>query len=95
MAKRYIVDLTNEERAQLIELTQKGRPGARKIKRANILLLANTGKTDLEIATTLQTSVPTVLRTRHKFVNGGLGFALNERRGLADFQKSMTRSKRS
>jgi transposase len=79
MAKRYIVDLTKAEKEQLVELTRKGRPGARKIKRANMLLLAAAGKTDAEIATTLQTSIPTVLRTRRKLVTGGFSFALNER----------------
>lgn len=79
MAKRYIVDLTKDEKEQLVELTRKGRPGARKIKRANMLLLAAAGKTDAEIATTLQTSLLTVLRTRRKLVTGGLDFALNER----------------
>jgi hypothetical protein len=59
-------------------LTQKGRSGARKIKRANILLLANTGKLDFENAELLHTSWLTVLRTRHRFVEGGLDFALNE-----------------
>ncbi len=71
MAKRYIIDLTENEKERLIELISKGRPGARKIKRANMLLLADAGKTDREIAMiALQTSVPTVLRTRQKFVNG-------------------------
>lgn len=79
MAKIYVVDLTQAETEQLTELTQKGRPGARKIKRANILLLADRGKTDSEIATTLRTSIPTVERIRRKFVVGGLEFALNER----------------
>lgn len=78
MAKKYIVDLDETEKAALITLTQKGRPGARKIKRANILLLADSGKSDLEIAELLHTSWLTVLRTRHKFVEGGLDFALNE-----------------
>lgn len=78
MAKIYIVDLNEVEKEQLIELTDKGRPGARKIKRANILLLADMGKTDAEIVATLHTSLPTVVRTRHKFVKGGLDFALNE-----------------
>ena len=32
MAKKFIVDLDKEEKAELIALTQKGRPGARKIK---------------------------------------------------------------
>ena len=78
MAKIYIVDLNKTEKERLVELTNKGKPGARKIRRANILLLANLGKTDTEIADTLHTSIPTVVRTRHKFVVGGLGFALNE-----------------
>jgi transposase len=78
MAKKYIVDLNETEEAELVELTQKGRSGARKIKRANILLLANSGKPDFEIAELLHTSWLTVLRTRQKLVEGGLDFALNE-----------------
>ncbi len=78
MAKKYIVDLNKDEKAELVSLTQKGRPGARKIKRANILLLANAGKHDFEVAELLHTSWLTVLRTRHRFVEGGLDFALNE-----------------
>lgn len=79
MAKRYIIDLSQVEQESLIELTKKGRPGARKVKRANILLLANQSKKDEEIASLLHTSRNTVVRTRRKFVNGGLAFALNER----------------
>ena len=79
MAKRYIIDLTEVEKETLVKLTKKGRPGARKVKRANILLLADQGKKDEEIATVLHTSRNTVIRTRCKFVNGGLAFALNER----------------
>jgi len=78
MAKKYIVDLKKDEKAELVAMTQKGRPGARKIKRANILLLANAGKSDLEIAELLHTSWLTVLRSRHRFVEGGLYYALNE-----------------
>jgi transposase len=79
MAKRYIIDLTEVEKEFLVELTRKGRPGARKVKRANILLLADQGKKDEEIVTLLHSSLSTVTRTRRKFVNGGLAFALNER----------------
>jgi transposase len=78
MAKIYIVDLNEVEKEQLVELTKKGQPGARKIKRANILLLADMAKTDAEIATILHTSIPTVVRTRHKFIEGDLDFALTE-----------------
>lgn len=78
MAKRYIVDLTQDEKEALIDLTRKGKPGARKVKRANILLLADQGKSEQEIITALHTCRNTVLRTRCKFVNGGLDGALNE-----------------
>ena len=80
MAKKYIVDLSLEEREQLLELIGKGRPSARKVKRANILLLSDAGKTDAEIVESLHTSHSTVERTRRKLVEGGLEFALNERR---------------
>jgi len=56
MAKKYIVDLNKDEKAELVELTQKGLPGARKIKRANIHLLANAWKPDFEVAELLHTS---------------------------------------
>ena len=41
-------------------------------------MLADEGKKDEDIADSLHTSVPTVQRTRKRFVEGGLG-ALNER----------------
>lgn len=87
MAKRYIIDLAQDEKETLVELTKKGRPGARKVKRANILLLADQGKKDEEIVTTLHTCRNTVIRTRCKFVNGGLVFALNERSRAGRFPK--------
>lgn len=87
MVKKYIVDLTQDEKETLVELTRKGRPAARKIKRANILLLADQGKTDDEIVTALHTGRNTVMRTRCKFVNGGLAFALSERSRTGRFPK--------
>lgn len=87
MAKRYIIDLTEVEKETLVELTKKGRPGARKVKRANILLLADQGKKDEEIVTVLHTSRNTVIRTRRKFVNGGLAFALSEGSRAGRFPK--------
>ena len=79
MTKKYVVELTDEERAQLIDLTSKGSTSARKIKRAHILLLAEAGKTDLEISQSLHTSVSTVERIRENFVENSLDRALNER----------------
>ena len=87
MVKKYIVDLAQDEKETLVELTRKGRPAARRIKRANILLLADQGKTDDEIVTALHTGRNTVMRTRRKFVNGGLDFALSERSRAGRFPK--------
>lgn len=78
MAKIYYVDLSDEERASLLHLIKSGERSARKITRARILLLAHDGKTDKEIAAALHSSVPTVQRTRERFVRGGLENALNE-----------------
>lgn len=78
MAKKCIVDLSKDEKAELVSLTQKGRPRARKIKRANILLLVDSVKADFEVDELLHTSWLTVLRTRQRYVEDGLDFAINE-----------------
>jgi transposase len=77
--KIYIVELMKEERTSLLDLIKSGEHSARKLNRARILLLADEGKTDEEIAQVLYTSVPTVQRTRRRFVEGNLEGALNER----------------
>ena len=46
MAKLYIVSLNDDERQHLHELTSKGQTKARRLKRAQILLLADQGKMD-------------------------------------------------
>ena len=79
MAKIYHVDLTDEERAYLVAFIKSGERSARKITRARILLLAHEGQKDRDIVESLHTSVPTVQRTRKRFVEGGLDGALNER----------------
>ncbi len=76
--KRYIVDLTDAEREQALELTRKGKVSTRKVTRARILLKANEGWTDEQIVAALETSLRTVERTRKRFVEGGLPKALND-----------------
>ena len=78
MAKKYIVSLTDDEREELTGLTKKGVTGARKITRAHILLLADGGRTDREIAEVLSAGVSTVERIRRRFVEGGSEKALND-----------------
>lgn len=79
MAKKYIVDLTAAERAELLALTKSGEISARKLKRAQMLLLADEGKIDAEIAAVLKVGLRTVERTRQRFVLEGLQASLNEK----------------
>ena len=73
---KCVVDLSEDEREQLIELTRGGKPGARKMKRAQILLMAENGATDQEIAEALPAGTSTVFRTRRRLVAWGeLGFS--------------------
>jgi transposase len=78
MIKRYIVDLTEDERAGLLALLNKGVTPARKLTRARILLRADEGGTDREIAAALHVHAATVERTRRRFVEGGVERALSE-----------------
>lgn len=77
-AKRYKVDLSQAERAELEGMTRKGQVSARKMKRAQILLRASEGWRDADIAAALDTAHSTVERIRQRFVEGGLEGALNE-----------------
>ena len=85
--KIYIVDLTKEERTQLLGFIKSGKQSARKLNRARILLLADEGKADREIAEALHTGTATVQRTRQRFVEGNLEGALNERPRLGGQKK--------
>ena len=51
--KKYVVDLTDEVRSTLRDLTKKGTTGARTISRAHILLHAADGASDQAIADAL------------------------------------------
>lgn len=79
MAEKYVVTLSDEERNHLTDITTKGKAGARKINRAHILRLADSGKTDTEIGSLLQTPVSTVHRTRQRCVEEGFLAALSEK----------------
>jgi transposase len=76
--KKYLINLSGEEKQQLIELTSKGTAKVRKFKRAMILLKANEGLSDPQIMAALDVSRPTVERIRKRFVLGGLDKALEE-----------------
>lgn len=76
--KLYLINLNEEERQTLLEMTRKGKIKARQMKRAMILLKANEGYTDPQIMAALNVSRPCVERLRKRFVLGDLEKALNE-----------------
>jgi len=79
MIKRYRVDLTEEERGQLLGITQGGKAAARRVRRAQTLLLAAEGHPDRVIAQMLHIGHATVERPRQRFVEEGFAAALSER----------------
>lgn len=69
--KKYIVDLTDDERTTLDRLVKTGKVTARKRTRAQVLLAAADGLPDTQIAATLRCGLRTVERIRERFVEGG------------------------
>ena len=78
MNVRYRVELSQTEREQLTALLSGGKHAARRLKRAQILLAADAGASDEDIATSVGTSGSTVYRTKQRFVLGNLEAALSE-----------------
>ena len=78
-AKRYVVDLTDDERARLEGMLRKGRDSARRLMRARVLLSADEDKLDQETAAAVRCSVDTVERVRRRFVEAGVEGALSDR----------------
>ena len=78
-ALKYKVELNESERTHLKEIASRGETSARKVKRALVLLKADEGLIDRDIASGLLISTSTVGRVRTRFVKEGLDSALNER----------------
>jgi|SRR5580658_6977381 transposase len=78
MNVRYRVELSQTERAELAALLSGGKHAARKLKRAQILLAADAGAGDDDIATSVGVGGSTVYRTKQRFVLGNLAAALCE-----------------
>jgi len=78
-AKKYVVKLDETERKALLEMLSRGKHSARKLTRARILLKADEGRRDQDIAEAVETSRSTVEQVRQRFVEGGLEAALNEK----------------
>jgi len=85
--KKYIVTLSDDERAGLTELARCGKAAAYKITHARILLKADAapggpGWQDEQIADALDVGTATVERLRRRFVEEGLQAALGRKKQL-------------
>jgi putative transposase len=79
MAQKSIVTLTDDERAQLLALTKRGKVSARRLTRAHLWFQADADLADEAIAQALHVGAATVERIRKRFVEEGLEAALSER----------------
>ena len=83
--EKYIVELTSEERKELSEFVSKGKAAARKITHARVLLQSDTSAdgpswTDRQISEALGVHTNTVHGIRLRFVEHGLGTALDSKK---------------
>jgi transposase len=78
MNVRYRVTLAASERAQLVTMLLGGKGPVRRLKRAQILLAADKGSKDEEIACNVGVGTSTVYRTKQRFVEEGVERALSE-----------------
>lgn len=77
--KKYIVELTDDERSTLREVVNRLKGTSQKVKRANILLKADAGGpgwTDARIAEAFDCRTQTVENVRQRFVEQGFDVAL-------------------
>lgn len=75
MLTRYTIStfrLNTEDRSRLLEMVTCGAAGARTIRRAHSLLLADEGKTDAAIAAIVRVTPETVGKTRQRFEERGM-----------------------
>ncbi len=79
MTKKHKINLSEEQRQELLDIIKKGKASARRIRRSHTLLMASDGSTDETIAKTLHISVATVERTRKQFCEEDLEVTLTER----------------
>ena len=81
--KKYKVTLANEEREELVAITQKGKHRSQKVLNALILLNCDEGdfqenqNKNIDIARILQISMRKIDRTKKSFVEEGIEITLN------------------
>ena len=94
MSKRYLVTLTERERAVLGQRVSAGTGPARDLTHARILLKADSRPsgpawTDAAICTALEVSVSTIERVRRRFVEVGPEAALTRRPPRREYRRKL------
>jgi transposase len=96
MKKKYLVELSEQQREYLHKLISSGSAPARKLNRARILLKADIGKhaepqalSDRQIARMIESSIATVQRARERFYEGGLEAALERSKPDRVYKRSL------
>ncbi len=94
MPKKYVVTLTEEERAHLHTLIGSGTAPARSLTHARILVKTNQGEagpgwTDEMIAEAVEVHPTTVARLRQQYVSAGLQAALHRKAPDRVYQRKL------
>ena len=81
-AEKYRVELTAEERGELLAVVRRGKGGAAQVRRANILLAvdADLRMSEAEAAKTYRASAKTVFSLKKKLVTEGFRGVLERKR---------------
>ena len=88
-AEKYRVELTEEERGELISVVKRGKGGAAQVRRANILLAVDVGEhsdlkmSEAEAARAYRASAKTVFNLKKKLVTEGFDGVLERKRRKA------------
>ena len=77
--EKFAVRLATEERDQLEQMVRADRGSVQAITRARILLKTDEGWTAAQVAAALDTSEPTVFRTKRRYAEDGLDETLRHR----------------
>lgn len=92
MYKKFIVDLTQEERTELAQIVKTNKGGYEKIQRARILLKADTNGLnwkDTQIAEAEGCRVLTVHNTRRRFVEEGYDAVVHRKKHMVPGRKKL------
>ena len=91
MEKKYIVRLNDQERDQLVLVIEKLSGSSQKVRRANILLMADAngpGWTDKQIAAAYHCRTKTVENVRQRLVERGFEETLQRKKRDSDTQRT-------